>query len=181
MIVNKMSCGKLTLVLGPMYSGKTTYLLNLVRTIENFVVFKHKSDNRYQLTNIISHKNQSHHCIPISKIEEINNLINENTSNILIDEGQFFENLSTFVKTLVNEQKKNVYISGLDGDFEQKPFGNGDLLNLIPFADEVIILKSKCYICNNPAPFSKRLCKNSSQILIGSTKLYQPVCRVHLN
>lgn len=174
-----MSKEKLTLILGPMYSGKTTTLINLINKSDNHIAYKHNSDDRYQMNSIISHDNKAKKCIPVANISEILKDVDK-YNNIFIDEGQFFTDLYENVKILI-AANKSVFISGLDGDFKQEPFGNGDLLKLIPFADEIIMLKSKCYICSNDARFTKRLVNDNEQILIGSNKLYQPVCRIHLN
>ena len=56
----------------------------------------------------------------------------------------------------------------------------GDILKLIPEADYITKLTAKCYICNNPAPFTKRLNnENDNQIIVGGNELYQPSCREH--
>jgi thymidine kinase len=71
---------------------------------------------------------------------------------------------------------KFVYVCGLDGDFQMKKIGN--VLDIIPFADEVIKKQALCAICRNgkKASFTKRLSDESSQKLIG-TNNYIPVCR----
>ena len=71
---------------------------------------------------------------------------------------------------------KKIYISGLDGDFERKKFGN--ILDLIPHCDNVRKLKSLCSICKNGTPgiFSMRLTNEKEQTLVGSDN-YIPVCR----
>ena len=55
-------------------------------------------------------------------------------------------------------------------------FDKSNLLNLIPFADNVILLKSKCYLCGQDAPFSKRIVSDDKEILVGNNN-YQPCCR----
>ena len=74
---------------------------------------------------------------------------------------------------LVEKYNKYVYISGLDGDFKRKKFGN--ILDLIPISDEVIKLKSICK-CGNAASFSRRISNEKEQISIGNDN-YEPVCR----
>jgi thymidine kinase len=71
---------------------------------------------------------------------------------------------------------KRVYICGLDGDFNRKPIGN--LLQLIPFCDEVIKLKSLCSLCRDGTPgvFSFRITNETDQVIIGSSN-YIPLCR----
>jgi len=69
-----------------------------------------------------------------------------------------------------------VYVSGLDGDFQRKRFGQ--ILDLIPLCDKVTKLTSLCSICKNGKPgiFSMRLTVETCQTLVGSDN-YIPVCR----
>ena len=94
---------------------------------------------------------------------------------ILMNEGQFFDNLFSFVLMLL-EKKKIIYICGLDGDFKQKRFG--ELLDLIPICDKVYKMWSLCSKCKNGtrAIFSHRVINNTEQKLIGSD-MYIPLCR----
>jgi hypothetical protein len=94
---------------------------------------------------------------------------------ILINEGQFFLDLYECVIDMLKE-KKQVYICGLDGDFERKRFGS--ILELIPICDNVTKLKALCSLCKNGTPgiFSLRLSNEKQQMLIGSDN-YIPVCR----
>jgi thymidine kinase len=99
------------------------------------------------------------------------------TSNvILINEGQFFPDLYEAVVDMLNNKKK-VYVCGLDGDFERKKFGS--ILDLIPLCDKVTKLTSLCSVCKDGTPgiFSMRLTCNKEQTLVGS-KNYTPVCRM---
>ena len=91
------------------------------------------------------------------------------------NEGQFFPDLEEFVEKML-EQKKKIYICGLDGDFERKKFGQ--ILNLIPLCDKVTKLTSLCSLCKNGTPgiFSKRITSEKEQTVVGSDN-YIPVCR----
>ena len=74
------------------------------------------------------------------------------------------------------EQKKKIYICGLDGDFERKKFGQ--ILNLIPLCDKVTKLTSLCSLCTNGTAgiFSKRITCEKEQTVVGSDN-FIPVCR----
>ena len=98
-----------------------------------------------------------------------------NSKVVLINEAQFFPDLEDNVKLMLKE-KKQVYVAGLDGDFEQKKFGQ--ILELIPLCDKFTKFTSLCAMCKNgtPAIFSKRLTKEKEQMIIGSDN-YLPVCR----
>ena len=94
---------------------------------------------------------------------------------ILINEGQFFSDLSEFVECMLTENKK-IYVCGLDGDFKRNKFGQ--ILDLIPLCDKVTKLTSLCSLCKNGIPgiFSKRLTQEKEQTVVGSD-IYIPVCR----
>ena len=176
--------GFLELVIGPMFSGKTLFLINKFNELndkgENVLVINHNLDNRYSYTNIVAHNGK---CMPISimaeKLMDIKHDDYKNCKNILINEGQFFQDLSEFTKKLLN-QNKYIYISGLDGDFKQKKFGQ--ILDLIPICDKITKLHAKCSLClkkgiNNKAIFSHRLIESQDTVLIGSSESYIPICR----
>ena len=71
---------------------------------------------------------------------------------------------------------KHVLVSGLDGTFLRKPFG--DLLNLIPLAESVTKLHAKCVKCQDLASFTMRMnSEEKKDILIGDEQVYAPLCR----
>ena len=96
---------------------------------------------------------------------------------VLINEGQFFNDLYDIVIKMVEEMDMTVYVYGLDGDFQRKPFGQ--ILDLIPICDSVQKLQSFCAKCKDGtlALFSHRIVNDNSQILIGSAEQYVPLCR----
>ena len=178
------NCGFLELVIGPMFSGKTLFLIDKFNELndkqESVLVINHNLDNRYSYTNIVAHNGK---CMPISitaeKLMDIKPEDFKNCKNILINEGQFFKDLCEFTKKLLHENKC-IYISGLDGDYKQKKFGQ--ILDLIPICDKVTKLHANCSLClkkgiNSKAIFSHRLIENQNTILIGSSECYIPICR----
>ncbi len=102
-------------------------------------------------------------------------LITKFSEVILINEGQFFEDLFEVVSDMLSHGKK-VYVCGLDGDFERKKFGQ--LLDLVPLCDKVTKLTSLCSLCKNGTKgiFSMRLTPEKEQTVVGSSN-YIPVCR----
>ena len=96
-------------------------------------------------------------------------------SIILINEGQFFNDIVQWVTIAVEDHKKTVYVCGLDGDFKRNRFG--DWLNLLPMCDKITKLHSFCSMCKRrPAIFSHRMSEETTQKLIGS-ECYVPLCR----
>jgi thymidine kinase len=169
--------GFLEIILGPMFSGKTTHLVDLYNYYKksgiSVIVVNYSADKRYDDNMLSTHDLIMIPCIFIDNLSfNINNLLIADV--ILINEGQFFLDLYENVKTLVDEYKKRVHICGLDGDFKRNKFGN--ILDLIPISDSVIKLQSKCNNCSKPAIFSHRKTKEIEQVVIGSYN-YVPLCR----
>ncbi len=179
-----MNSTKLQIIIGPMFSGKSTELIRLIREYKfieaKIMVIKHSlDDSRYEKSKLCTHDKQTEECI------STNNLLNLkdtqdyiNADVIFIEEAQFFENLFEFVDEGLKENKSFV-VAGLDGDFKREPFG--DILRLIPLAEKVIKLNALCFFCKNgtEAPFTKRLINDTNQQLVGGADSYASVCRFH--
>tara|TARA_Y200000002_G_scaffold349835_1_gene326777 strand:+ start:31011 stop:31565 length:555 start_codon:yes stop_codon:yes gene_type:complete len=176
--------GYLEIILGPMFSGKTSKLLEVYKQCKfcNIPVFviNHLSDTRY------SNKELSNHdgvMIPCKQYSNLTQFFEEEddfdeyvqSEVVIINEAQFFPDLVKGVELML-EAKKRIYLSGLDGDFQRKKFG--EILDLIPLCDKVTKLHSLCAKCKDgkPALFSKRLTQETQQTVVGSFN-YIPVCR----
>ena len=176
--------GYLEVAIGPMFSGKTSWLLEIFSQHtfcdKNVTVINHSEDNRYHEDMLSTHDKKMIPCIKTHtfvKDDTNKEIFDKSLSSdvVLINEGQFFEGLYDFVMLLL-ENKKIVYVSGLDGDFNRNKFG--ELIDLIPMCDKVHKLRSLCGICKNGtrAIFSKRLIESKEQKVIGND-IYVPVCR----
>lgn len=184
--------GSLTIYMGCMFSGKSTELQRQVRRLDvinsPYIIINHSFDNRYGCNMQSTHNNNKLTCLSFTNLNDIykeNNACSRekynNSSYIFIEESQFFGDLYDFVLNAVNKDGKNVLIFGLDGDFRQEPFG--DILRLIPHADNVIKLKSLCKVCNDGTYglFTIRTSQDmNKQILVGQENIYNTVCRKHL-
>ena len=176
--------GYLELAIGPMFSGKTTWLTNLHKqcTFCNMrvVVLNFVGDTRYTTVEdalLSTHDRTMIPCIMCSTIQELEERHSEEVAAaevLLINEGQFFPDIMTVVRFV--DAGKRVYICGLDGDFEKKRIGT--FLDLIPHCDKVCKLTSLCSICRNgkEAIFSFRTTCETDQIVIGSDNNL-PLCR----
>ena len=182
MINNK---GSLLLILGCMFSGKSTELIRLIREFKfiekNILVIKHCSDDcRYAESKICTHDQQKENCLSLGELETIeNNQVYQEAEIVFIEEAQFFNGLSEFIKKGMEEKKKSFIIAGLDGDFKREPFG--EILSLIPYSNKVTKLNALCKFCKNgtEAPFTKRLSRSTKQHLVGGEEEYASVCRFH--
>jgi thymidine kinase len=98
---------------------------------------------------------------------------------IIIEELQFFTDAYETIIHWCDNYSKIIVAAGLSGDFLRNPFG--DILKLIPHAEELTKLNALCKKCNNGtlAHFSKRIVQNNKTTLVGSNDIYEAVCRKH--
>ena len=164
----------LHIILGPMFSGKTTRLIELSKKYSNPLVINHALDVRYHATNLSTHDGIHTPCIQAFCLDDISKLVLSAADAIFVNEAQFFPDILLVVEDWLSAYKKPIYVCGLDGDFRQQPFG--DLLKIIPLCDTVEKLHAKC-LCGSPAIFTHRLSADKEQTLIGSD-IYEPYCRV---
>ena len=176
--------GYLELILGPMFSGKTSTLKKVYDQCMYcnipVMVINYSADKRYSSGDVMStHDKIMIPCIMANTIAEILDNHGEkvnNTEVILINEGQFFSDIERVIP-LVEELNKRVYICGLDGDFQKNKIGS--LFELIPYCDNICKLKSLCSECRDGTPglFSYRITNEVDQVVIGVDN-YKPLCRV---
>lgn len=178
--------GRLEMICGPMFSGKSEELIRrLKRTIlagMPTIIFTPKIDNRYLENHICSHDGKQLEAVPISHIEEVLEHVTDETKVIGIDEVQFLDGeIVSVIMKLVNEGKR-VICAGLDKDFKAESFGQ--MPELLALADDVIKLTAICMKCGRPANFTQRLIGgqpasyNDPLILIGASESYEARCRL---
>tara|TARA_B100001063_G_C16549734_1_gene445430 strand:+ start:168 stop:707 length:540 start_codon:yes stop_codon:yes gene_type:complete len=172
----------LTINCGPMYSGKTTKLINMYNSNNNdfrklVIDYNIQNDNTEE-NQLINHDKQHIPCIRTKHLTQLFSDKSYSTkigtgTTFYINEAQFFTDLKDFVLKLL-QMNKTVHLYGLDGDFQQNKMGQ--ILDLIPYCDSISKLKGKCNNCNNKAIFSKRITSSLEQYLTDETA-YIPLCR----
>lgn len=175
----------LELIIGPMFSGKSSALISAIRKYEFLgvpsVAYKPTIDTRKGDDDFIythnGNKIEARRVVEL--VSQIDTQVFLHAKVILIEEGQFFPDLYQFVLLAVETHKKIVIVAGLDGDRFRKPFGQ--ILDLIPIADSVTKLKSLCKECGDgtAAPFSYGQSTETSTVLVGASEIYMPLCRNH--
>jgi len=171
------SMGKINLILGPMFSGKSSKLCEEIRkfqAISNKVFcINHISDVRYGENAIYTHYGEK---IPAHTTDKLMNLIDKINDEklIAINEGQFFPDLTEFCLIMRNKGC-DIVICALDGDYKQEMFP--EIIKLLPKCDSYTKVYAKCKICcdGTDAPFTKRITNEKEQIVIGVHN-YIPVC-----
>lgn len=172
----------LTIITGPMFAGKSTRILSLISQYAAVgtpvLVLKHADDIRYRRTELATHDGQHAPCI---SVRDFDDLVAEDLIRfkvIVVDEAQFFRRLVPFVEWIVDTLGKHLYLVGLDGDSNRRPFG--ELLDCIPLADRVERLTAFCRRCANgtPAPFTyRRNGPHDQQVIVGGHDRYIALCR----
>ncbi|MBC8298508.1 MAG: hypothetical protein H8E55_22290 [Pelagibacterales bacterium] len=170
--------GYLKVILGPMFSGKTTELIRIYNKYNSCnircCIINHITDKRYDEEKMSNHNGVMLPSHNLNQLQESLHLI-VNYDIFLINEGQFFEDLYDIINLLVNMHKKRVYVCGLDGDYKRRKFGS--ILDIVPLCDEVVKLKAICKKCKRkPGIFTHRLSNEQEQTVIGNDN-YMSLCR----
>jgi len=193
--------GSIEIILGCMFSGKTTELITRCKKWssinKNVLCINYAEDKRYGNDGeLYSHSLEKINCLSTIKLSEIPCDIINSSSVILINEGQFFSDLYYYCKYWADTLKKNIIVSGLDGNYQRSKFselivdenGNniqkfGQILDLIPLCDSVTKLTAYCVKCGDrnppvPAIFTHRISSEKEQKVIGNSS-YIALCRYH--
>lgn len=172
--------GTLTVITGCMYSGKST---ELIRRLEyhsdkdlNVIAFKPLLDNRYSASKIVSHTKLAFPAVPVREVFEIYDLA-KSADVVGIDEVQFFSPDLTEVITELNHEGKHLIVSGLDLDFNGRPFGVTP--TLMAMSEVLIKTYGSCEVCGFTATRTQRMVNSNNLVLIGSTGVYEARCRAH--
>lgn len=175
--------GRIEVIVGCMFSGKTEGLLVQIRRAElakqNFKLFKPRIDNRYSDNEVESHNHNKLPSVVIDKPEEIFQHIDKQTQVIGIDEAQFFDKSIVEVATKLANSGKRVILAGLDTDWKARPFE--PMPELMAIAEVVSKQYAICMVCGDPATRTQRLISTEDDILLGSTDIYEARCRAHFD
>lgn len=177
--------GRLEIICGSMFSGKSEELIRRLRRAEfarqKVQVFKPIIDNRKTIDHIHAHSGDKFAADPVEDVTQLAALIRQDTDVVGIDEIQF---LSTEVIPLVIsliDKNIRVVAAGLDLDFRGQPFGC--MPTLMALADCVTKLNAICMNCGHDAHFTQRLVNGAPAkyddplIVIGAQECYQARCR----
>lgn len=173
--------GKIEVICGPMFSGKSEELLRRLKRAEiakrKYVLVKPIVDDRYSKDEVVSHSGRKLPCYAIKSPWDVFNHIDSSTKIVAFDEAQFFDGRIMRVINLLVEKDIRIIIAGLDMDSKGAPFGS--MPKLMAIAEEVHKITAVCEVCGDPATHTHRLSKNVEQFLIGAGDHYQARCRSH--
>lgn len=179
--------GRVEVICGSMFSGKTEELIRRVRRAEyarqKVQIFKHEFDNRYAEDSVYSHGGMSATAQPIHKAADILEQLRPDTTVVAIDEVQFLDNAVIAVCETLANRGIRVICAGLDLDFRAEPFG--PIPALLSIAEDVTKLHAICLVCGEVASRSQRLVNGKPAryddpiIMIGAQEAYEARCREH--
>lgn len=171
--------GKLSLIIGPMFSGKSTLLLTRYRRYriagKRCLLVKYAGDDRYNDSqdSIVTHDQLRYKAVSCRTLEEISAVV-EKHDVICIDEIQFYPDAVKYVDAWATNGKI-VEVCGLSGDFKREPFEQ--ISQLISKADSIQHVTAVCRITGKDAPFSQRISTETAQEVIGGTDKYRAASR----
>jgi len=179
--------GRLEVITGPMFCGKTDEMLRRLRRAiiakQKLQVFKPGFDVRYSSEKVTSHAGNEYDAFPVENISEIPTFLLDEVTLVAIDEAQFFgEEIIPVVQDLV-EKGIRVIVGGLDMDFRGLPFGQMPML--LAQAEVVDKLQAICMVCGEEATRTQRLVDGEPAyfddpiIIVGASEMYEARCRIH--
>lgn len=170
--------GRIEVVCGSMFSGKTEELIRRLKRAEfakqRVEIFKPALDMRYSEIEVVSHDRNSIMSTPVDSSSSIL-LLSSDIDVVGIDEAQFFDDGLVAVCNELANKGIRVIVAGLDMDFKGVPFG--PIPALCAIADEVTKVHAICVRCGALAYVSHRLVNNEKRVMLGEQAEYEPLCR----
>ena len=183
--MSRNTTGRLELICGSMFSGKTEELIRRIRRAviakQKVQVFKPAIDYRYHVQRVTSHNGIDFEAYPVSSAEEIGPALDADTTVVAIDEVQFFDEDVVKVCEALAEDGKRVICAGLDMDFRGIPFG--PMPQLMARSEQVRKLHAICVVCGDEASRTQRLIDGQPAafddpvVLVGASEVYEARCR----
>lgn len=175
--------GKLTVIAGPMFSGKTGKLVALIEVFTKMgykvLTVKPAIDSRYGgKKEIHSHDHKTSNALLIGKEttkEILKKILATGAKKVIVDEVQFFDK-DVIIDVIMNLKKLGIHViaAGLLYDYKRQPFGaTPDLMGL---ADEHLELFAVCQKCGSLARHTERERGGKSLVVVGAADSYIAAC-----
>ena len=170
--------GWIEVIVGSMFSGKTEELIRRLKRAriakQKVEIFKPEIDKRYDETNVVSHNENSIRSVPVQNASQILLYI-DGMDVVGIDEAQFLDDDLPAVCNYIANQGIRVIVTGLDMDFQGKPFG--PIPALMATAEYVTKVHAICMRCGDLAHYSHRTIASEKLVVLGEKESYEPLCR----
>ncbi|GAA1707816.1 thymidine kinase [Isoptericola hypogeus] len=180
--------GRLEVVAGPMFAGKTEELVRRVHRARiarrAVVVVAHELDTRSGPGRVASHSGLEVASATAAAAGEIPALVAPGTELLAVDEAQFFGPELVEVAVGLADAGLVVVVAGLAVTFDGRPFS--PLPELMAVAESVTKLTAVCTVCGRDAAYHVRLDDDGAGDAltpvaghVGGTESYQARCRAH--
>lgn len=183
--MGKHQSGRVELICGSMFSGKTEELIRRLRRAiiarQKVQVFKPIIDTRYNMEEVTSHNGAGYQAMPVESSDDIRSALAESVTVVAIDEVQFFDASVIALCDELAAQDIRVICAGLDTDFRGVPFG--PMPELMARAEMVDKLHAICVICGEEASRTQRLINgipagyDDPVVMVGAAEVYEARCR----
>ena len=170
--------GRIELIDGCMFSGKTTAMIRRVRAAEaagrRVVVFKNGIDDRYAVGRVVAHSCESIEARPVTGSAEIPNGA-AGADLVAIDEAHFFDDGLEEVCRQLAADGADILITALDRDIWGRPFPV--VQALAELADHREHMLATCGRCGRPADHTQRVRPMAhTEDFVGGPESYEPRC-----
>jgi thymidine kinase len=174
--------GSLRLYAGPMFSGKTSVLLECVsraNEVTTRVVVAQPAPDDQPRTEIVSHAGNRHPAVCVVDAAHLSSIA-DGAELLLVDEAQFLAEGTASILRAIADAGVDVITAGLDLDFRGDPFAT--VSEISSAANTVVVLTAVCSRCGSvatrtqrflgpePAPF------DSARIVLGGHEIYAARC-----
>lgn len=170
--------GHIEVIAGSMFSGKTEELIRRLKRAQiaqlKVMVFKPLTDNRYADNAVVTHDEGRMDARPVVTSREILDAAS-GAEVVGLDEAQFFDAEIVHVANALADSGKRVIVAGLDMDFNGVPFG--PMPQLMAVAEFVTKVHAICVRSGELAHYSHRLTPDSTQVMLGDRRTYEPLSR----
>ena len=187
-VLTRPAYGHLSVIVGPMFAGKSTELLKRILWSRNgrgqaVRVYKPAFDQRYSEIEIVTHEGLASNAEAIVDwTGQSETIQSTGTQVVFLDEIQFFEapNFQGDIVEITAQLLRagvDVVAAGLDMDWRGAPFPISASLSAM--ADEVVKLRGICSVCGRPSTRSYKKTGDGDQVELGGADLYESRCTHH--
>lgn len=174
-----MKKGGIELAIGPMFAGKTTWLINKLEKYKKNqkIIVRYFLDNRYSTDSIVTHDGKKADAIAVKNANDILDAFKKtpNATILGLDELQFFEPSISELFEKLKKENVTIFISGLNFDHNHNMWEATK--STIPIADKIYNFKAICFYCGKKnATITNRKGRRDERIVIGGSEMYESLC-----
>jgi thymidine kinase len=169
---------RVELICGCMFSGKTTRLLELLRSepAPAILIVKHDKDRRYSHSRVMTHNGNGCSAVGVAHAADIITHVADATEVVAIDEGHFYDATLPEVCRQLASAGKRVIVTALDLDMWGRPFPVIEKLK--QGAGVAMRMEhATCAACGQPATHTYRKTPIIARQLVGGAEDFEPRCK----